>query len=139
MNPDFSTAIAQRLRDHGIKPTLARLQIAQIMLARPQHLGAETVLEAVRASHPEISRATVYGTLRLLCDHKLLSALPLPGQALVFDSSTHPHHHLIDLDTGAVSDLAIDSIPPAVRAALPAGLEEIDLQLVVQVRRKRRA
>jgi len=49
-----------RLREHGILPTQQRLQIAQVLLTRDQHLSAEQVLELVNATGKNVSKATVW-------------------------------------------------------------------------------
>ena len=42
-------AVTVLMRGHGITPTPQRLEIAQILFARPQHLSAEQVLGPVDA------------------------------------------------------------------------------------------
>src|SRR5262245_8760737 len=59
------SGVGDRLRAAGINLTLQRLAVAQVMLAAPVHLTADDVLLRVRGIMPEISRATVYNTLKL--------------------------------------------------------------------------
>ena len=77
--------MSARLREHGITPTLQRLQVAEVMLSAPVHLTADQVLARARALTPEISRATVYSTLSLLAERGLIRTLVIEGEALVFD------------------------------------------------------
>lgn len=131
---DFSLAAQQRLRQAGIAPTLQRLAIAAVLLERPVHMTAEQVLAAARAQGLALSRATVYGTLQLFVQHGLLQALPIVGAATVFDSTVTPHHHLYDMDSGAVRDLDAAEVQVLGLPALAPGLEVVAVDVVVRVR-----
>ena len=63
---------ARRLRDYDILPTQQRLQIAQLLLVRDQHLSADQVLELVNATGSRVSKATVYNTLGLFAHKGIL-------------------------------------------------------------------
>ncbi|MEG1833572.1 MAG: Fur family transcriptional regulator [Burkholderiaceae bacterium] len=132
------TDLSARLREHGITPTLQRLQVAEVMLSAPVHLNADQVLASARTIAPEISRATVYSTLSLLSERGLLRTLDIDGTALVFDSTLTPHHHLFDLDTRTVSDLPADALELTVSPALAQDFDIASIELVVKVRRRPR-
>ena len=51
------------LERHHIVPTQQRVEIAQVLFARPQHLAAEQVLSLVNQDASIASKATVYNTL----------------------------------------------------------------------------
>ena len=55
--------IAKLLEDRGVLATTQRLDIAEHVLAEPQHLSADQILTAVRAAGSRVSKATVYNTL----------------------------------------------------------------------------
>jgi Fe2+ or Zn2+ uptake regulation protein len=81
------------------------MAVASVLLPQPVHMTADQVLAAARARLPSLSRATVYAVLQLFVRRGLLKELPIDGAATVYDSNTAPHHHLYDVDTGAVADL----------------------------------
>ena len=56
---------ARTLESRGITPTPQRVEIARILLARPQHLSAEQVLGALKERQLAVSKATVYNPLGL--------------------------------------------------------------------------
>lgn len=137
MNITASSSVQQRLREVGIVPTLQRLLIASTLLERPIHMTAEQVLLAVRKRMPEISRATVYGTLQLFVRHGLLKELPIKGAATVFDSNPLPHHHLYNVDTGEVSDLPADTMQVLGVPTIADTLELSEVDVIVLVRSRR--
>lgn len=137
MNITASSSVQQRLREVGIVPTLQRLLIASTLLERPIHMTAEQVLLAVRKRMPEISRATVYGTLQLFVRHGLLKELPIKGAATVFDSNPLPHHHLYNVDTGEVSDLPADTMQVLGLPTIADTLELSEVDVIVRVRSRR--
>ncbi len=128
--------MSARLREHGITPTLQRLQVAEVMLSAPVHLTADQVLARARALTPEISRATVYSTLSLLAERGLIRTLVIEGEALVFDSTLEPHYHLFDVDTRTLHDLS----PTELKLSTPPGLERdyelLGIDVVVKARRR---
>lgn len=131
----FGTNMGERLRGVGVPLTLQRLAIAQAMLAAPAHLTAEDVLQCVRGAMPEISRATVYNTLKLFKEKGLLRDIIVPDH-VVFDSTTAPHYHFYNIDTGEVSDVPDGEITVVGTPSLPDDLEFDDIDVVVRVRKK---
>ena len=58
--------IIKKLKSYGVSPTNQRVDIAQILFARPQHLSAEQILKMVNEeSSSTASKATIYNTLGL--------------------------------------------------------------------------
>jgi Fur family transcriptional regulator, iron response regulator len=125
-----------RLRNAGVPLTLQRLAIAHVMLATPVHITADDVLSRARAIMPEISRATVYNTLKLFRDRGLLREVIVNAEQVVFDSTTAPHHHFYDVDTGMVTDVPAGEITVVGTPSLPPDVEIESIELVVRVRRR---
>ena len=125
------------LRSVGLPVTQQRIEIARVLFAHPVHLSADQVLERVRVQAPDTSRATVYNTLRLFCEKKLVRELIVDRDRAVFDSNASAHHHLYDVDTGQVWDLAGDALQGVGVPMLPPGFELEEIDLIVRVRSKR--
>lgn len=125
---------AQLLAGRGVLPTAQRVELALLLLARPQHLSAEQILTAIRASGLRISKATVYNTLSLFCERGLLRAVDVDPTRQFYDSSTGPHHHFYNVDTGELTDIPTESVALAVTTALPPGTEQAGIDVVVRVR-----
>ena len=108
--------IVELLSQRDILPTTQRVQIAEILLCRLQHLSAEQVLERVTAKGHRISRATVYNTLSLFAEKGLVKPVVIDPERVLYDTNTKPHFHFHNLDTGELvdidqDDIAIESIP----------------------------
>jgi Fur family iron response transcriptional regulator len=125
---------AQMLAGRGVLPTAQRIDIALMMLDRPQHLSAEQVIGAIRATGLRISKATVYNTLNLFCERGLLRAVDVDPTRQYYDSSTAPHHHFYNIDTGELTDIPLESVALNVGTALPPGTEQAGVEVVVRVR-----
>jgi Fur family iron response transcriptional regulator len=134
MNTLASLDLQRRLQDAGIGPTLQRLAVASVLLPQPLHMTAEQVLVAARARLPSLSRATVYAVLQLFVRQGLLKELPIDGEATVYDSNTAPHHHLYDVDTGAVADLPQAQLQVLGLAEALGGLQLAGVDVIIRVR-----
>jgi len=122
------------MRKHGIMPTRQRQSIAAVMLAKPQHLSADQVLEAVRRWGGRVSKATVYNTLGLFARKGLVREVIVDTSRVFYDSTIHPHHHVYNIDTGALQDLDCDCIGMDKLPPLPAGTVLDGIDVVVKVR-----
>ncbi len=133
----MNTDIAKVLEDHGHKVTSQRVALAEIMFSRPQHLSADGLLELARAAGVRVSKATVYNTLNLFADCGIVREVNVDGSRVYYDSTTHPHHHLYNLDTGELTDLPEDSVRLAELPRLPEDTEAVGVEVVVKIRSRR--
>ncbi|HRQ56195.1 MAG TPA: Fur family transcriptional regulator [Azoarcus taiwanensis] len=125
---------AERLRKAGIPPTRQRVAIAEVLFARPVHLSADQVLARVREHMPEMSRATVYNTLKLFREKNMVRELVVDPERVFYDSNTAPHYHLFDVRTGELSDVSADELQVIGTPVLPAGLELEEVDVIIRVR-----
>jgi len=128
------TDVAERLREHGIKPSAQRVAVATYALANEDHPSADEVWSRVRKTFPHISRATVYNTLNLLVDKGLLKALAITEGRVVFDPMLAHHHHFIDEESGEISDIPWEDLKVSKISKLE-GIEVTDYQVVIRGRR----
>src|SRR5512138_1205734 len=118
------------LKQHGIQPSAHRVAVGEYVLMTDEHPSADRVWAAVRERFPMISRATVYNTLNLFVEKKLLRELHLAPDSVVFDPNMDRHHHLIDDDTGKIHDIEWDEVD--VRNIRTVGkFEIVDYQVVM--------
>ena len=129
-----SEQIAGMLREHGITPTHQRMEIAQVLFARREHLSADQILAMVNTRHAETSKATVYNTLRLFLEKKLVRELIVDPARIVYDPNTAPHHHLYDVDTGQLTDIPAGDIRVLGLPSLPRGVETEGVDIIVRTR-----
>lgn len=131
-----SDRIAELLRAKGVPLTLQRLAVAQILFIRPVHLTAEQILQRAQAIIPEISRATVYNSLKLFKEKGLLRELVIDPARIVYDSNTSPHYHLYNTDTGEMTDVPAGHLQVIGTTLLPAGVELDELDIIIRVHNK---
>jgi len=134
MEMQSSYGIAERLRSAGVPVTLQRLEIAQVLLSRPVHMAADQVLQEARMRMPEVSRATVYNTLKLFCEKRLIRELIVDPERVFYDSNTSPHFHIYDMATGKLSDVLPGEMEVHGVPTLPEGVEIEQIDVVVRVR-----
>ena len=129
-----AAALAAQLQACGIRATTPRLQIAELLLAAPQHLSAEQVTEALRQRGVAVSKATVYNTLNLFAAHGLIRPLVVDGVRSCFDSNVAAHYHFHDESSGALTDVALPEVQFSRLPEPPAGMEVAGLDLVIRLR-----
>ena len=126
--------LTELLVSHGVMPTAQRLEVAQVMLTRPQHLSAVQIIAGIRANGSRVSKATVYNTLNLFCERGLLRTVEVDPTRLYYDSSTEPHHHFYNVDTGELTDIPLEGITLKVDEQLPPGTEPAGVDVVIRIR-----
>ncbi len=129
--------ITSILQQYDIYPTSQRVEIAQIMLAEPQHLSAEQVLNQVNAAgRAAVSKATVYNTLGLFAEKGLLRQVIVDPSRVFYDSNTSGHHHFFNMDTGKLKDIHAASIDVGNLPDLPENTEVDGVDVIVRIRNR---
>ncbi|MDP1708621.1 MAG: Fur family transcriptional regulator [Gammaproteobacteria bacterium] len=126
--------VAALLRTRGISPTQQRIEIAQLLLERPQHLSAEQILVLVNKERPLASKATVYNTLRVFAEQGLINEVIVDPTRMLYDSNVDPHHHFYNLDTGTLMDVGADQLALSALPALPEGTVTAGIEVIIRVR-----
>jgi Fur family iron response transcriptional regulator len=132
-----SSDILSLFNVHGILPTPQRVEVAGVLLERPQHLSAEQILERLRESGSGVSKATVYNTLKLFGERGLVRECMVDPERKYYDSTTHAHHHFYNVDTGELGDIAVDDVQFKNLPALPEGTEQDSIEVIIKVRDRR--
>lgn len=128
--------ILARFESHAIKTTPQRLEIAGILLEKPQHLSAEQIISRLRASGSSVSKATVYNSLKLFGERGLVKELAVDSKRRFYDSSTHAHHHFYNIDTGELSDIEDEQLYLCHLPELPQGTERHSVEILVKIRNR---
>lgn len=119
---------------HGIMPTAQRVEIASVLLERPQHLSADDIIDRLRGQKSAVSKATVYNTLNLFSERGLVREVMVDPVRKFYDSTTHPHHHFYNVDSGELSDIPDDMVRFEGLPELPAGTERESVEVLIRVR-----
>lgn len=115
-------------------PTSQRVEIGSVLLARAQHLSAEQILVEVRRQGLRVSKATVYNTLNMFVEQGLVREVNVDPTRTFYDSTTHPHHHFFNSDTGELTDIPPDSIVFEHMPVLPHGTVQEGIDVVIRLR-----
>ncbi|MBF0511438.1 MAG: transcriptional repressor [Candidatus Omnitrophica bacterium] len=90
-------AFQDYLTQEGLKFSLQRMKIFETVLAGLKHLTANEIYKNVQKKYPGIGYATIYRTLRLLCDAGFCTELKCEDGACRYEQAfVNAHHdHLI--------------------------------------------
>ncbi len=127
--------LAEVLRGHDINPTHQRIEIAHAIFSRSEHLSAEQILTLANKRAAETSKATVYNTLNLFLEKRLIREVIVDPSKVFYDPNTLPHHHFYNLDTGALTDIDVRDIRVTGLPPLPRGMMTEGMDIIVRIRR----
>ncbi|MBR5509069.1 MAG: transcriptional repressor [Lachnospiraceae bacterium] len=104
------------LREKGLKVTTQRLAVLTVLSQKADsHLTAEEIYDLVKVENPEIGLATVYRTVQLLLELKIIDRIYLDDGYVRYelgnvfeDEDGHHHHHLICVKCGKVTSFQGD-------------------------------
>lgn len=131
---------SQDLRKAGLKVTHPRMRILEILEnASPRHMTAEDVYRQLLQLDEDIGLATVYRVLTQFEAAGLVMKHNFEGGQAVFELDRGKHHdHMVDLDTGKVTEFVSDEIERLQHEiADKHGFDIVDHSLVLYVRKKK--
>jgi len=126
--------LISKLKSVGVTPTTQRLDIANIIFAKPQHLSADQVLQMVNKDSPNVSKATVYNTLGLFAQKGLVNEVIVDPSRVFYDSNVSKHFHFFNMDTNELMDIPVDKIHIEQLAELPEGTSASSLEVIVRIK-----
>lgn len=129
----------QELRKAGLKVTLPRVKILQMLeSSEKHHMSAEDVYKALMEQGDDVGLATVYRVLTQFESAGLVARHNFDGGHSVFEVCRGDHHdHMVDIDTGKVIEFHNDEIEALQkRIAAEHGYHLTDHSLVLYVKKK---
>ena len=96
--------IVASLREEGFRITPQRIAIVDYLLKTIDHPSAELIHKVVKKRYPMVSLSTVYKTLDLLKEKRLVNEIEVEGEAR-FDAHTDEHINLVCVKCGKIDDL----------------------------------
>lgn len=105
--------IKKQLHAQSYKLTPQREATVRVLLEREDdHLSAEDIYLLVKEKAPEIGLATVYRTLELLSELKIVDKINFGDGVSRYDlrkeGAEHFHHHLVCIECGSVEEVIED-------------------------------
>lgn len=101
--------LVNSLREGGFRITPQRIAIVEYLLKTEEHPSAEHIHKIVQKKYPMVSLSTVYKTLDLLREKKLVNEIKVEGEAR-FDAHTDEHINLVCMNCGKIDDIDEDSL-----------------------------
>lgn len=129
----------QELRKVGLKVTLPRIKILQILEnAADRHMSAEDVYRALIEAEEDVGLATVYRVLTQFESAGLVIRHNFDGGHSVFELASGEHHdHMVCMDTGQIIEFRNQEIERIQHMiAEEHGYELVDHNLVLYVKTK---
>ena len=126
--------MADLLRQHAINPTHQRLEIAYALFSRQEHLSADQILAIVNTRHSETSKATVYNTLNLFVEKKLIREVIVDPSKVFYDPNTYEHHHFYNVVSGCLTDIDAADFKVSGLPVLPPGVITEGIDVIVRIR-----
>ena len=127
------------LRDSGLRATSQRRAVLAVLMQADDHPTAEEVLSRVRYADGAVSLATAYRTLSALEEHGLVQKISIDNAPARFEMTPRQDHdHVLDVETGELSELRSDELERVRRRVLDAlGYEIVSYHTIIRVRRRR--
>ena len=129
--------IQGKLRAHGVLPTAQRIEVAELIFSRPQHLCADQIIDQLHRKGSGVSKATVYNCLKVFSETGLVKELNVDGTRKFYDSTTSAHHHFYHVETGELTDIPEEQIRIMDLPPLPKGTEQDGVEVLIRVRDKK--
>lgn len=126
--------IINKLKEAGVTPTVQRIDIANIIFAKDQHLSAEQILQKVNKNKATVSKATVYNTLGLFAEKGLVNEVLVDASKVFYDSNVTRHFHFYNDDTNELIDIPADKIQVDQLPKLPAGTTAANVEIIVHIK-----
>jgi len=100
------------LISQDLKYTEQRWKIVELILSTGGHLDAQALVEQVKKRHSDIGAATVYRSIKVLCDAKILkeSLIDASGRVIYELFDDQHHDHIVCLDCGEIFEFCDEKI-----------------------------
>jgi len=104
MEPAHTEKLISLFRKNGFKVTTQRLAICKLIFSRKDHPSTEEIYNLLKNEHPTISLATVYKTLHLLKELKVIQELNFDEGKIRYDPDMDLHVNLVCSNCGKIND-----------------------------------
>lgn len=128
------------IKKAGLKVTLPRLKVLEVLGgAEPHHVSAEDVYRRLIEQDESVGLATVYRVLTQFEAAGIVERHNFADGHAVYELAMEDHHdHMVDVDTGQVTEFVNEQIENLQsQIAAEHGFELVDHELVLYVRKKK--
>lgn len=103
-------ALEDALREEGVRITRQRAALLQVLADAEDHPDAEELHRRARDIDPSLSLSTVYRTLTALEEQGVIHRHAFEGASARFETAAEHHDHMIDVQTGEVTEFFSEKI-----------------------------
>ncbi len=128
--------VVKLLGRNSITITPQRIDVAEVLFARPQHVSAEQIIDQLRTQGKSVSKATVYNTLNRFVSKGIAKIVNVNPERAFYDSVTTHHHHFYNQDTGEITDIPSENIVIENMPEVPYGTELSNVEIVIGLRNR---
>jgi Fur family transcriptional regulator, ferric uptake regulator len=138
MKTSPALSMTQALRETGVRVTRQRQTVLRVLTEADDHPDAAELHRRARALDDSLSLATVYRTLSVLEREGVVLRLALENGGARYEVADAPHHdHIIDLDTGTITEFRSEKIEQLQREiAAELGFEIVHHRMELYCRKK---
>ena len=105
---DKVTDLSRSSKKLPFRVTPQRMMILRLIKEDSNHPDAEAIFRKVRAEYPHLSLKTVYNTLDLFCDTRIIRELLIEPRKKRYCPDPAPHHHILCTSCKKVVDVFKD-------------------------------
>lgn len=100
--------IGEYLKSHEIKPSYQRIKIFQYLVENRNHPTVDMIYKALCTEIPTLSKTTVYNTLNLFIEKKIVNVIVIEENETRYDSVMAVHGHFKCEKCGKIYDIDIN-------------------------------
>lgn len=112
-------------REKKLPITPQKIEIFTYIASTTTHPSAKKIWAEVREIFPQISFATVYKNLKNFQKLGFLRETTMPDGTKRYEVEMTPHHHMINLDNGKITDINIEEVG---KIKIPENLSKFELE-----------
>lgn len=101
-------SIGEYLKNNGIKPSYQRIKIFQYLVEKKNHPTVDMIYKALCTEIPTLSKTTVYNTLDLFIEKKIVNVIVIEENETRYDSIMGVHGHFKCEKCGKIFDVNIN-------------------------------
>lgn len=101
--------IGKYLKENGVKPSYQRMRVYEFLLENRIHPSVDTIYKHLVREIPTLSKTTVYNTLNLFIEKKLVNVIVIEENETRYDVDTSIHGHFKCEVCNKIYDFMVDT------------------------------
>lgn len=126
------------LKKGNVRPTKQRIALAELLVGDGEHyhICADRLHATALENGVIVSLATVYNTLHIFSDAKLLNEIFVHGHKSYFDTRLDEHPHYYWEETGKLTDAPKKTVTLKYMSEPPEGMRISGMDVVIRLQRE---